>query len=166
MWLRMPLPLRSCRRKGYPPEGLRSALRAPLRPLPCVQAQPWLRHRPCFLFGPLPLPSCWGDKPDGSLWRALPDTVSHTFFPYNVPSVLLLQDGGHSLNPDVLGWPALLDCRIRLTASLQPPHLDAAGGGQHRLASAIGTDIDAKRHRPRSFSLGARYHRPKSLTVS
>ena len=84
---------------------------------------------------------------DGSLWTAPPATVSHTSFPLYVPSVLLLQGGGHSLNPDVLGWPALLDCRIRLTASLRPPHRTDAGTGLRRLASAIGTDINAKNHR-------------------
>ena len=31
------------------------------------------------------------------------------------------------IDPDVLGWPALLDCRMRLTAFLPPHRTDAAG---------------------------------------
>ena len=48
-------------------------------------------------------------------------------FPLYVPSVLLLQGGGHSLSPAALGWPALLDCRMRMTAFL-PSHRTAAAG--------------------------------------
>ena len=111
-------------------------------------------------------PGGWGDKPDGSLWTAPPATVSHTSFPLYVPSVLLLQGGGHSLAPDVLGWPAVLDCRIRLTASPQPSHRTDAGTGHRIHAPSYGIDIEAESHRPGSFSPGAGYHRPITLPVS
>ena len=86
------------------------------------------------------LPWGLGGQTDGSLWTAPPATVSHTSFPLIVPDGPLRRSVGHSLSPDVLGWPALLDCRIRLTASLQPPHIDAAGTGCHWPASAIEPD--------------------------
>lgn len=74
----------------------------------------------------------------------MPDTVSHTFFPYNVPSWTPVRPGGHSVGPAALGWPAVLDCRMRMTASLQPQHFDAAGPGCLASSSAIGTDIGSK----------------------
>ena len=72
-------------------------------------------------------PGGWGDKPDGSLWTACPATVSHTFFPLYVPSWTPWRPGGHSLSPAALGWPALLDCRMRMTAFL-PSHRTAVAG--------------------------------------
>lgn len=39
-----------------------------------------------------------GGLEDGSLWRACPDTVSHTFLPYYVPAWAHRRTGGHSLN--------------------------------------------------------------------
>ena len=68
-----------------------------------------------------------GDGPDGSLWRACPGTVSHTAFPL----IRDFRSGSAArrslINPDVLGWPAVLDCRIRLTAFLPSHRTDAAG---------------------------------------
>ena len=49
------------------------------------------------------------------------------FSPFIVPVWTPWRPDGHSLNPDVSGWPALLDCRIRLTAFL-PSHSTAAAG--------------------------------------
>ena len=78
-------------------------------------------------------PGGWGDKTDGSLWRALPDTVSHTFSPYIVPSWTPWRPGGHSLSPAALGWPALLDCRMRMTAYYIGTNID---------------DVELRNHRP------------------
>ena len=56
-----------------------------------------------------------------------PDTVSHTLFPL----IRDFRSGSAArrslIDPDVLGWPALLDCRMRLTAFLPPHRTDAAG---------------------------------------
>ena len=103
-----------------------------------------------------------GDGPDGCLWRACPDTVSHTAFPLIVPAWPPLRTGGHSYNPDVLGWPALLDCRIRLTAFLPPHRTDVAGRSEC-------PTTEAWHHRPhrhcpkfrrRRRSSAYRHHRP------
>ena len=57
----------------------------------------------------------------------------HTLFPLIVPAWTLLRPGGHSLNPDVLGWPAVLGCRMRMTAKAfvrEPRALACVGLGE------------------------------------
>lgn len=56
-----------------------------------------------------------------------PDTVSHTLFPLFRDFCSGSAARRSLIDPDVLGWPALWDCRMRLTAFLPPHRTDAAG---------------------------------------
>ena len=78
------------------------------------------------------LPWGLGGLEYGSLWRALPDTVSHTFLPYICAGLGASADRRALIKPDALGWPALLDCRMRMTFFFIGTSGVDTGIGEHR----------------------------------
>ena len=74
----------------------------------------------------------WGDKRMWVCGRLVRPQSPIPLFLLYVPSWTPRRPGGHSLNPAALGWPALLDCRMRMTASSIGPKSTAAGTGHHR----------------------------------